>query len=31
MIQFPGAHSAHAPAGPQAQLLDRLGDLMYAI
>ncbi|HEU4523477.1 MAG TPA: cytochrome c oxidase subunit II [Gemmatimonadales bacterium] len=31
MIQFPGQHSAHAPAGPQAMLLDRLGDLMYAI
>ena len=31
MIQFPGQHSAHAPAGPQAQLLDRLGDLLYLI
>jgi cytochrome c oxidase subunit II len=31
VIQFPGAHSAHAPAGPQAQLLDRLGDLLYGI
>lgn len=31
MIQFPGAHSAHAPAGPQAELLNRLGDLLYGI
>jgi cytochrome c oxidase subunit II len=31
VIQFPGDHSAHDPAGPQALLLDRLGDLMYAI
>ena len=31
MIQFPGRHSAHAPAGPQALLLDRLGDLLYGI
>jgi cytochrome c oxidase subunit 2 len=31
VIQFPGGHAAHAPAGPQAQLLDRLGDLMYGI
>ena len=31
MIQFPGQHSAHAPAGPQAVLLDRLGDLLYGI
>lgn len=31
MIQFPGGHAAHAPAGPQAQMLDRLGDLMYGI
>ncbi|HEY7614751.1 MAG TPA: cytochrome c oxidase subunit II [Gemmatimonadales bacterium] len=31
MIQFPGEHSAHAPSGPQAVLLDRLGELMYAI
>ena len=31
MIQFPGEHSAHAPAGPQALLLDRLGELMYGI
>jgi cytochrome c oxidase subunit II len=31
VIQFPGAHSAHDPAGPQALLLDRLGDLLYLI
>jgi cytochrome c oxidase subunit 2 len=31
VIQFPGQHSAHAPAGPQAQLLDRLGDLLYGM
>lgn len=31
MIQFPGAHSVHAPAGPQALLLDRLGHLLYGI
>jgi len=31
VIQFPGAHSAHAPAGPQAQLLDQLGTLLYGI
>lgn len=31
MIQFPGAHSAHDPAGPQAVLVHRLGDLLYAI
>ena len=31
MIQFPGEHSAHDPAGPQGLLLDRLGDLMYGI
>ncbi|HEX6670110.1 MAG TPA: cytochrome c oxidase subunit II, partial [Gemmatimonadales bacterium] len=31
VIQFPGAHSAHAPAGPQALLLDRLGGMMYVI
>jgi cytochrome c oxidase subunit 2 len=31
VIQFPGGHSAHAPAGPQALLLDRLGELLYAI
>jgi cytochrome c oxidase subunit 2 len=31
VIQFPGAHSAHDPAGPQAFLLDRLGDLLYLI
>ena len=30
MIQFPGAHSTHDPAGPQAFLADRLGDLLYA-
>ncbi len=28
MIQFPGRHSAQAPAGPQALLLDRLGDFL---
>ena len=28
-MQFPGAHSAHVPAGPHAGLIDRLGDLMY--
>jgi cytochrome c oxidase subunit 2 len=31
VIQFPGEHSAHAPASPQALLLDRLGDLLYLI
>jgi cytochrome c oxidase subunit 2 len=31
LIQFPGAHAVHDPAGPQAALLDRLGDLMYWI
>ena len=31
MIQFPGEHSAHDPAGPQALLLDSLGDLLYGI
>ena len=31
MIQFPGAQSVHDPAGPQALLLDRLGDLMYLV
>jgi cytochrome c oxidase subunit II len=31
VIQFPGEHSAHDPAGPQALLLDRLGDLLYGI
>ncbi|HEX2220032.1 MAG TPA: cytochrome c oxidase subunit II [Gemmatimonadales bacterium] len=31
MTQFPGAHSAHAPAGPQALMLDRLGELLYGI
>jgi cytochrome c oxidase subunit 2 len=31
VIQFPGEHFAHDPAGPQALLLDRLGDLLYAI
>jgi cytochrome c oxidase subunit II len=31
VIQFPGQHSAHVPAGPQALILDRLGDLLYAI
>ena len=31
MIQFPGEHSAHAPAGAQAMLLDRLGELLYGI
>lgn len=31
MIQLPGAHSAHDPAGPHALLLDRLGDLLYGI
>jgi cytochrome c oxidase subunit II len=31
VIQLPGEHSAHAPAGPQAFLLDRLGDLLYLI
>jgi cytochrome c oxidase subunit 2 len=30
-MQFPGAHSVHDPAGPQALLLDRLGELMYAV
>jgi cytochrome c oxidase subunit 2 len=28
-MQFPGEHSAHAPAGLHAGLLDRLGELMY--
>jgi cytochrome c oxidase subunit 2 len=31
VIQVAGAHSAHAPASPQALVLDRLGDLMYGI
>ena len=31
MIQFPGAQSAHAPAGPQAVFLDHLGELMYLV
>jgi cytochrome c oxidase subunit II len=31
VIQFPGDHSAHDPAGPQAMLLDRLGDLLYVV
>jgi cytochrome c oxidase subunit II len=31
VIQFPGQHSAHGPAGQHALLLDRLGDLMYGI
>ena len=31
MIQLSGAHSAHDPAGPQALLIDRLGDLLYLI
>ena len=31
MIQFPGAHSAYDPAGPQAVLVHWLGDLLYAI
>ncbi len=31
MTQFPGSHSAHAPAGPQALMLDRLGELLYGI
>lgn len=31
MSQLPGEHSAHAPAGPQALQLDRLGDLLYGI
>jgi cytochrome c oxidase subunit II len=31
VIQFPGAQSVHEPAGPQALLLDRLGDLMYLV
>ena len=31
MIQFPGEHSAHDPAGPQALLLDRLGDLLHGV
>jgi cytochrome c oxidase subunit II len=31
VIQFPGEHSAHDPAGPQALLLDRLGDLLYGV
>lgn len=31
MIQFPGEHSAHHPAGPQALLLDRLGELLYGV
>jgi cytochrome c oxidase subunit 2 len=31
VTQFPGAHSVHHPAGPQALLLDRLGDVMYGI
>jgi cytochrome c oxidase subunit II len=30
VIQFPGAHSAHDPAGPQALLVHRLGDFLYA-
>ena len=29
MIQFPGAQAVHQPTGPQAVLLDRLGELMY--
>lgn len=28
-MQFPGIHAVHDPAGPQAAILDRLGDLMY--
>ena len=31
MIQFPGEHSAHAPASSQAVLLDRLGEQLYGI
>jgi cytochrome c oxidase subunit II len=31
VTQFPGSHSAHAPAGPQALMLDRLGELLYGI
>ena len=31
MIQFPGAHAVHRPAGPHGATLDRLGDLMYGI
>jgi cytochrome c oxidase subunit II len=31
VIQFPGAHSVHDPAGPHAAVVDRLGDLMYGI
>jgi cytochrome c oxidase subunit 2 len=31
VTQFPGEHSAHAPAGPQALMLDRLGDLLDGI
>jgi cytochrome c oxidase subunit II len=29
LIQFPGWQAVHQPAGPQAVLLDRLGELMY--
>jgi cytochrome c oxidase subunit II len=30
VLQFPGAHSALHPAGPQARIADRLWDSMYA-
>ena len=31
VIQLAGEHSAHTPAGPQAFLLDRLGDLLSLV
>ena len=31
VIQLPGEHSAQAPAGPQALMLERLGDLLYLV
>jgi cytochrome c oxidase subunit II len=31
LTQFPGSQAVHEPAGPQAALLDRLGDLMYGV
>ena len=30
-MQVSGAHAVHAPAGPHAAMLDRLGDLMYGV
>ena len=30
-MQFPGAHAVHDPAGPQAAMLDGLGNLLYGV